>query len=306
MNDNDLDIKKLNKRLISIKDRIDELERQSKKRSPEYKNLLAELQLYLNSKYDTWETQKYIINNFWQNAYTRWVDGANLINDHLYAPTKFPFEKMAMESIIKKYVKNKEKALEVGCGKGAMSRVLASQFDFAEGNDLSINQIKENQEQNKISNLSFSSRNIFEIKDEKFDFIYVSDCFTYMNDEEVISFFNAIRELLKDENSILVVRDTVMQVGRWYQKNHWYCTRYRNYKWYMEENALKPYLLKDFRDYSHSVRYLDDYFTVFGEEKRQEIKDKPEILPQIVENWVNDEETCSWFYVYSKAQKNEI
>ena len=79
--------------------------------------------------------------------------------------------------------------------------------------------------------------------------------------------------LLKDKNSIFLVRDAVMQIGHWYESSHWYQARYRNYKWYTE-GKFTSYFITSYKDYAHSIRYLDRYFRVFGEEKRELITEK--------------------------------
>ena len=100
--------------------------------------------------------------------------------------------------------------LEVGCGVGAQTLMLANNSPDAEITSIdiskeSINRAKALINKHQISNVKFQVADIFDLpfEDEKFDHIFV--CFVLEHLKDPISSLESLRRVLKKEGSITVI-----------------------------------------------------------------------------------------------------
>ncbi|SUX09023.1 Mg-protoporphyrin IX methyl transferase [Campylobacter sputorum subsp. bubulus] len=186
----------INKELIEAKKRIDEIDELKKSLDSEYKTLQDKIHLYFDSQtIDTTETEKFIINSFWQKAYENYADGGYITDDVKIRELRFPYECKLIKNIINKHCKNKNTALELGCGNGDTSRFLASIFKSVKGVDMSKKCIEKNIAENKTKNLKFERKNAFE-ENQKYDFVFASDMFMYSPECDVELMFEKLLNLL--------------------------------------------------------------------------------------------------------------
>ncbi len=292
---------KLNKELINIKKQLDKFDLQGKtyENDAKYKFLQDKLHLYFDSTtHDTTDAEKYIMNIFWQNAYTKYKDGGYVTNDLTIREIRYPYELMLMKKMIKKHCKNFDSALELGCGNGKTCEFLSNKFKNVVGVDLSQSQIEKNQKNNSHKNIKYLCQNAFDV-DEKYDFVFASDMFTCTPDSEMKAMFKKLTNLLKG-GGVLLVRESSKISGKdenYASKN--YVAYYRNHKTYTK-GIFKPYFVKKYRNYGYSAYHLGKYFSVFGEKQKEKIKKNPKLFKKIVKNFVNPHLRTSHFYVYRK------
>ncbi|WP_033916749.1 class I SAM-dependent methyltransferase [Campylobacter sputorum] len=291
---------KLNQELIEAKKRIDEIDELKKSLESEYKALQDKIHLYFDSPcIDTTETEKFIINSFWQKAYEKYIDGGYITNDTSMRKMRFPYECLLIEKIINENCKEKKTALELGCGNGDTSRFLATIFDSAKAVDMSKERIKENISNNSIKNLVFECKNAFEM-DEKFDFVFASDMLMYSPQCDVLPMFEKLLSLLSD-NGILLTRESTKIIGQEDYKSKTYVAYYRNYKFY-ESDYFEKNFIKSYRNFSYNLYHLNKYFSVFGDDKKSQIEENPMLLDEIVKKFVDPILKTCHFFVY-KAEK---
>jgi len=115
-------------------------------------------------------------------------------------------------------IKSNQTFLEIGCGTGIVSIIIAKKAKSGIGvdiNDLAVENSKDNARLNKITNLQFFKSDVFENVTSKFDVIIcnppytnhsVSDDIDRMywdpNDEMKIKFFRNVRKYLKKNGKI--------------------------------------------------------------------------------------------------------
>ena len=116
---------KLNQELIEAKKRLVAIEEEKKALDEEYKFLQDKIHLYFDSdEYNTDETQKYIIGDFWSKAYKNYKDGGYITNDEYMSKVRFEYEVKELKTIINENIKNKSRALDIGCGNGRYTKSL--------------------------------------------------------------------------------------------------------------------------------------------------------------------------------------
>lgn len=290
---------KLNKKLISIKKQLNRLDKSAKPSSSmESKYLQDELHLYLDSEYDTTDTEKFIISSFWKEAYKSYKDGGYITNDAYISKVRFKYEKTLLNDKLDKFCKNSKRALDIGCGNGRYTKEFAKRFNEVVGIDLSKKQIKQNQKNNKRKNTRYLNEDFIESKNSKlgkFDFIFVGDIFMYTNDKDVEEVFSSLLKLL-DKDGLLIVRESVLNIGYEHYRSKNYVAYYRNKEFY-KNGTFKEYCLKSYRNYGYNLYDLRKYFIVFKNQK-QKIKNNPKKLDKIVNKFVPNSLRTSYFYLY--------
>jgi ubiquinone/menaquinone biosynthesis C-methylase UbiE len=125
----------------------------------------------------------------------RLVDQANTLANLLHNETEYPAE---------------SKVLEVGCGVGAQTLMLANNSPDAEITSIdiseeSINRAKILLKKHKISNVEFQVADLFNLpfKDETFDHIFV--CFVLEHLKNPITALESLKKVLKKDGSITVI-----------------------------------------------------------------------------------------------------
>jgi 2-polyprenyl-3-methyl-5-hydroxy-6-metoxy-1,4-benzoquinol methylase len=155
---------KLNKKLIKLKKRLTKIERKKVLLDEEYRYLQDKLHLYFDSNiYDTTLTEKFIISDFWANAYKNYKDGGYITDDTYISKVRFKYEINKLKNLLKNNLHNTKRALDIGCGNGRYTKKFAKNFDEVIGIDLSKNQIDENNIKNKNHNINYIYENFITI-----------------------------------------------------------------------------------------------------------------------------------------------
>lgn len=289
---------KLNEELINAKKRLDEIDAQKIILDAEYKVLQDKIHMYFDSPViDTTETEKFIINTFWQKAYEKYTDGGYITNDTGIRELRFPYECEIIKQIINTHCKNKNTALELGCGNGDTTKFLAKFFTNVKGVDMSKKRIEQNIAENSLKNVKFECKNAFE-ENEKFDFVFASDMFMYSPQCDVSLMFEKLLNLLNG-GGYLLMRESTKIIGQEDYKSKNYVAYYRNFSFY-ENGIFKKNFVKTYRDYGYNMYHLNKFFSVFGDKKRDEIKQNPLLLEDIVKKFVDPVLRTCHFFLYTK------
>lgn len=289
---------KLNKELIEAKKRLAQLDKLNKSSTKQYIFLQDKLHLFLDGKYDTIHTEKFIISSFWQDAYKKYKDGGYITNDKYISKVRFKYEKIVLNDKLNKFCKKSKKALDIGCGNGRYTKEFAKRFDEVVGIDLSKKQIKQNQIKNKKENIKYLNENFIDAdssKLSKFDFIFVGDIFMYTNIKDVKKVFKSLLNLL-NKDGLLIVRESSMDIGFEDYKSKNYVAYYRNKEFY-KSGIFKDNFVKSYRNNGYNLYNLDKFFNV-NKNKRDEVKNNPLLLDDIVKNYVSKYLKSSYFYIY--------
>lgn len=289
---------KLNKELIEAKKRLDEIETIKVALDTEYKALQDKIHLYFDSPIvDTTEAEKFIINSFWQKAYEKYADGGYITNDTSMRELRFPYECKIIEKIINEYCKSRDNALELGCGNGDTTKFLAKFFKNSKGVDMSKKRVEQNIAQNSLKNVSFECKNAFEMT-QKFDFVFASDMLMYSPKCDVEPMFKNLLNLV-NEGGYLLIRESTKIIAEEDYKSKNYVAYYRNFSFY-ESGIFERNFVKTYRNYGYNLYHLNKYFSVFGDEKREQIKQNPLLLEDIVKEFVDPTLKTCHFFIYKK------
>jgi len=289
---------KLNKKLIKAKKKLIKLDELKKTSTKKYKFLQDKLHLFLESKYNTIETEKFIISSFWQKAYKNYKDGGYITNDTYISKVRFKYEKTILKNKINKFCKNFNKALDIGCGNGRYTKEFAKIFDEVIGIDLSKKQIKKNQKENELSNIKYLNENFIDADNDKlpkFDFIFVGDIFMYTSDNDVKKVFKSLLNLL-NQDGILIIRESSMDIGFENYKSRNYVAYYRNKEFY-QNSIFKDNFVKLYKNYGYNLYHLDKYFSVNPDAKIK-IEKNTKQLKKVIKQFVPKELRTSYFYIY--------
>ncbi|WP_419767657.1 class I SAM-dependent methyltransferase [Arcobacter sp.] len=291
---------KLNEELIDARKRLYAIEEEKKKLEEEYSFLQDKIHYYFDSSIDTSDTEKFIINDFWSNAYKKYKDGGYITNDEYISKVRFDYETQLLNKIIEEECKNKKIALDIGCGNGRYTREFSNKFELIVGLDLSTKQIDENKKENNNHKIEYINDDFMTMDNstlQKFDFIFVGDIFMYTNEKSVDKVFNNLLKLLNN-NGILIVRESTRIIGFEDYKSKNYVAYYRNREFY-KEGIFSQYFKKCYRNYAYNLYHLTKYFNLF-ENQKEIIETNPFMLEEVVENSVDRFLKSSHFYLYRK------
>ncbi|MFK5985243.1 MAG: class I SAM-dependent methyltransferase [Pseudomonadota bacterium] len=290
---------KLNKELIAAKDRLTEIEEKITALNIESTYLQDKLHLYFDSpKYNTTDTEKHIISSFWSSAYKKYKDGGYITNDDYISEVRFAYEMQLINKIINEKCKKKLRAIDICCGNGRYTTEFAKKFDEIIGVDLSELRIKANNKENKNKRIDFINADFMSMSSSNigtYDLVYVSDIFTYTDIENVEKIFKRLLNLVS-KNGILLIRESTMLIGYEDYKSKNYVAYYRNSRFY-RKGLFKSYFNKSFRNYAYNLYHLEKYFNV-NKAAKERVRDKPELLKNIVKKSVNKNLRTCHFYVY--------
>lgn len=290
---------KLNQELIEAKKRLEVIEEEKKKLEEEYKFLQDKIHLYFDSdEYNTDETEKYIISDFWSKAYKKYKDGGYITNDEYMSKVRFDYEIKELEKIIKENIKNKSRALDIGCGNGRYTKEFAKLFENTVGIDLSKERIIQNNEENQNPNINYICENFMTMQKDtlgKFDFVFVGDIFMYTPSNDVENVYNNLLKLL-NKDGFLVIRESTLIHGSNDWKSRSYVAYYRNVDFY-KSGIFEKSFVNLYRNYGYSLYYLDKYFNIF-KDARKDIENNPFLLKEIVPKFVDKSLKSSHFYLH--------
>jgi SAM-dependent methyltransferase len=198
------------------------------------------------------------VRNFWEEAYRRYRDGGYLNDDTGLADMRFALEKRELERFIEKYVLpgSRKRALDVGCGNGRFTRVLAQYFDEVEGIDISKTIIEKNRSEEFPSHCRFRHKDLIELGEggnAGYDFIYVGGVLMYVDDEQIGAYLQKLRHILR-KGGVLLLRESVMSRVAEYSDNAEYPVFYRHKVYYRDAVPLN--YLDSRQNYAYRVGEL--------------------------------------------------
>jgi SAM-dependent methyltransferase len=183
--------------------------------------------------------------SFWNQIYNSVDDGGYISNDTTSNRYRFLYEKKELISFIEKYTKlgTRTRALDVGCGNGRFSKVLAKYFANVDAIDLSEDIISKNKIKNKIKNCHFypsSLEDFLENTKFKYDFVYIGGVLMYIEDDNLLLSSELVDSVLKKE-AILILRESVMTKKRVDNISEKYIAYYRHKDKYIDFSTFKLY-----------------------------------------------------------------
>lgn len=143
------------------------------------------------------------------------------MNAGMVPPSPF-FEDFREKQEIKKFnklidLKNIKNILEVACGSGRWSFYLSDKVDYIKAIDISppmIEIAKGIAKEMNIKNIDFEIGEFFDLDfSKKYDLIYFSGLFNYLEDDEIISILAKVKEI-SNPNTIILTRDTISKNER--------------------------------------------------------------------------------------------
>jgi len=178
------------------------------------------------------------INSFWKQAYSDVDDGGYISDDALLNHYRFLVEKSELLSFIEKHVpkNSRKRALDIGCGNGKFTEIMADYFDYVDAIDLSQEIITKNREENKKDNCSYHCESLEAFAkrvDIHYDFIYVGGVLMYIDELKIEESYKALDKLLNRE-AILVIRESVMSRKRVDNISESYIAYYREANYYQK------------------------------------------------------------------------
>ncbi|ASM35741.1 putative methyltransferase [Campylobacter sputorum aubsp. sputorum RM3237] len=183
----------------NLKDKEKILERLKDKKTA----LIDEIHLYLDSIYDTDECENYIINRYWQNSYKNKTPTYFQKAYKLYYEIFFP-------KILQKYCNNFDTALEIGCGNGIITEILAKKFKNVIGIDLSKNGVNVANKNNKLKNVKYfcdDAKNAKKyISGSGYNLVFASDIMMYSQDKNLKAIFEGFLSIINPGGGIAYER----------------------------------------------------------------------------------------------------
>ncbi|MDX4071133.1 class I SAM-dependent methyltransferase [Aliarcobacter skirrowii] len=292
----------MNTKLINARKEIIEIDEKIKELQGKRKYLEDLIHLYFDSeKYNTNETEKFILNYFWSNAYKNYKDGGFITNDDFIIKNRFNYEIKKLDQIIENNCKNKKRALDIACGNGRYTREFSRSFNEVIGIDLSKDIIDENNKNNKNNKIQYINENFITMGKNNlgiFDFIFVGGLCTYTSDIiDLEEMFKSLINML-NKDGILILREGTKKIGENFHKSINYVSYHRNVNFY-KEGFFKDYFYKEYQNYGYSLYHLNKFFTVHND-FREKIEENPFLIEKIVKNYVDDEMKSNHFFLYYK------
>jgi 2-polyprenyl-3-methyl-5-hydroxy-6-metoxy-1,4-benzoquinol methylase len=178
------------------------------------------------------------INSFWKQAYSGVDDGGYISDDALLNHYRFLVEKSELLSFLEKYApkNSRKRALDIGCGNGKFTEIMANYFVHVDAIDLSQEIITKNRKENKKDNCSYhcASLEAFAKRvDTHYDFIYIGGVLMYIDEVKIEESYKALNKLLNRE-AILVLRESVMSHKRVDNISESYIAYYREVNYYQK------------------------------------------------------------------------
>jgi len=178
------------------------------------------------------------INSFWNSIYKEVDDGGYISDDALLNYYRFLVEKSELISFIKKYSPktSRKRALDIGCGNGKFTEIMAEHFEHVDAIDLSQEIISKNREKSKKDNCFYHCESLESFAkrvDTHYDFIYVGGVLMYIDELKIEESHKALDKLLNRE-AILVLRESVMSRKRVDNISESYIAYYRETNYYQK------------------------------------------------------------------------
>jgi 2-polyprenyl-3-methyl-5-hydroxy-6-metoxy-1,4-benzoquinol methylase len=183
-----------------------------------------------------------IINSFWSKAYKDLTDGGYISNNSLLNEYRFSIEKKELKSFVEQYVKQNQRirALDIGCGNGRFTKILATYFEQVDGIDISSSIIENNIKNNQFHNINYYEETLesfVQKHDFKYDFIYVGGVLMYIDDISLEINKKYLSEILKVDGT-LILRESVMTRDKQDKISEEYIAYYRHRGFYKHIKGL--------------------------------------------------------------------
>lgn len=290
---------KLNRDLIKTKKKLTKVEAKIKRLTKESKFLQDKLHLYFDScQYDTTDTEKFIIADFWSRAYKNYRDGGYITNDNFISDVRFSYEVQLINKIIDQENIKTDKVIDICCGNGRYTKEFAKYFQNAVGMDLSLQRIQQNKKENQENSIDYINADFMKAEPSElgtFDLVFASDIFTYTDKSNITSVFNKLLKLVK-KGGVLLIRESTRLIGYEDYKSRNYVAYYRNVNFY-KKHCFKDYFEKSFRNFGYNLYHLDKYFNVH-KEAREQLRKNPALVKNMVKEAVDKHQRTCHFYVY--------
>ncbi len=156
---------------------------------------------------------------------------------------------------------NIKNVLEVACGSGRWSFYLSNKVNYIKAIDISPQMIeiaKGISKKMNITNIDFEIGEFFDLDlSKKYDLIYFSGLFNYLEDYEIISILTRVKEI-SNSNTIILTRDTISKNERIEYDTKYFQSIYRtshemvelfNKKEFIHTQTMLAYKMPLYSDY---------------------------------------------------------
>ena len=193
--------------------------------------------------------QNSVVEAFWKDAYSELDDGGYISNNSKINGYRFLVEEEALKAFIEEYIpKNRRgRALDIGCGNGRFTEVMADYFDSVDGIDIAGSIIEKNTLKNQYKNILYYNNDLEQFAQESsftYDFIYVGGVLMYILDEKIEASYHLLDKLL-NSNGKLILRESVMTKERVDNISDSYVAYYRAKDFYAKEDFFKILTMKE-------------------------------------------------------------
>lgn len=190
---------------------------------------LNDIHTVLLSQYAQERIDKEERDNYWKNFYLHksvddllyHVSGADKDistsgyslkpSSYLHYLYRFCYEEKLIKFFLRRFVRTFNWALDVACGTGRNSVLLAHFFGNVDAFDISESFIEENKKRfARYKNISFFTDNVNQpmLSNKKYDLIFLGGICMYLSDEEMTAFLKQVRALL-NAGGVVLARDSV-------------------------------------------------------------------------------------------------
>lgn len=169
------------------------------------------------------DNQKEDVRTLWDREGEKVKSGENDLNsaaaliDNMEEYVRFRTE-TEMRHLFSRYDFKGKQLLDIGCGPGRLSFILARKCDFVYGIDFSkgfIEVAKAQQEKNHVTNVQFENTALEDLKvRQKFDTVFIGGVLLYMTDAEILSHLGQLKQDFLVPNGDILIREPVSYLGQ--------------------------------------------------------------------------------------------
>lgn len=172
-----------------------------------------------------------------------WQNGSN----SFLAPDEYYKAKATLLDEVFQSLKLSGAAIDIGCGNGTFTFLLANYLDKIDAFDASysmICQAREKQSQQSIQNIEFIHAELKDMKPfQKYDLVSCMEVTSKLSDDlEFLKILQSFRLLIKDDGYLLLIDSLSTAKEQLFSNDEGYVAKYRNisdYKYLVEENGFE-------------------------------------------------------------------
>ncbi len=247
------------------------------------------------------------VRNLWDREGEKVKSGENDLNsaaaliDNMEEYVRFRTN-AEIHHLFSKYNFKGKQVLDIGCGPGRLSFIIARKCDFVYGIDFSkgfIEVAKAQQQQNKISNVQFEDTSLEDLKvEKKFDTAFIGGVLLYMTDEEILIHLAELKQNFLVPNGDVLIREPVSYLGKeqhteldvkrtseqyielfkkagfdltYMNETFMHCPFFRFYEGLAEHKRKKAFYRITFRILFKLNSWVDPIFLSFGEKYKNRV-----------------------------------